>query len=336
MAVTRTGEIRILRHGVVAGLLGAVTVALWFLAFDASRGHLLETPALLGAVLLHGAGGTELPPVTWELVLEYSVLHVVAFLVVGVVAAALIVAAERETGLIVALLLFFGGFEVFFVALVMFHGPTLTAALSWWAVLAGNLLATGVMLAYFFLRHRALGRPLLGPWARVAREGVVAGLVGAATVAVWFLVYDTAMGRPLYTPALLGAAILKGLRDPAELHVSMAVVLGYSVLHGTAFVLFGLLAAALLAASEREPMLLLAVFVVFTCFEVFFFGVVMVVDEALVRSLGWWTILVGNLLAATAMFAYLRPRHGSLGARLRVDWAAGHHAAAAGSTHERK
>jgi hypothetical protein len=43
---------------------------------------------------------------------------------------------------------------------------------------------------------------------------VAAGLIGAAAVAMWF-VYDTAMGRPLYTPALLGAAILKGLRDPS-------------------------------------------------------------------------------------------------------------------------
>jgi len=75
------------------------------------------------------------------------------------------------------------------------------------------------------------------------------------------------MGRPFYTPALLGAAILKGLRDPNALHIAPAVVLGYSVVHGAAFVLFGILAAVLLAAAEREPVLLLAVFVLFTCFE---------------------------------------------------------------------
>ena len=140
---------------------------------------------------------------------------------------------------------------MFFLALVMFHGPALLAALSWWSILAGNLLATAVMLAFFFLRHRALGR---AAWSvdRVVREGIVAGIIGAATVAVWFIIYDM-MGRPLYTPALLGAAILKGVRNPAALHIS-ADVLGYSVLHGAAFVAFGILAAVLLAITEREPL----------------------------------------------------------------------------------
>jgi hypothetical protein len=137
-------------------------------------------------------------------------------------------------------------------------------------------------------------------------------------------VYDTTLGRPLYTLALLGAAILKGLRDPNPLHISTAVVLGYSVVHGAAFILFGILAAILLAAAEREPMLMLAVFVMFTCFEVFFFGLVKVVDEALLRSLGWWTIFVGNLLAATAMLAYFHARHPSLGTRVRAQWALEH------------
>jgi hypothetical protein len=315
---------RILRNGIVAGLLAAATVALWFLVFDWARGHPFETPALLAAVLLHGVTDVELPAITWSLVAEYSLLHVVAFIAVGIAAAWLIVAAEREAGLVVALVVFFAGFEVFFLALVMFHGPALLAALPWWGVLAGNLLATGVMLAYFFFRHRALGRALLGPWTEVAREGVAAGLIGAAAVAIWFLVYDTAMGRPLYTPALLGAAILKGLRDPSTLHISTAVVLGYSVLHGAAFVVFGVLAATLLAAAEREPVLILAVFVLFTCFEVFFFGLVKVVDEALLRSLGWWTIFVGNLLAGTAMLAFFRTRHPGLGTRVRTQWALEH------------
>jgi hypothetical protein len=310
----------------VAGLLGAVTVALWFLVFDVARGHPFETPALLAAVFLHGATDAELPAITWLLVVEYSVLHVAAFVVVGIAAAWLIVAAEHEAGLVVALLVFFAGFEVFFLALVMFHGPALLAALSWWGVLAGNLLATGVMLRYFFFRHRALGRALLGPWTKVAREGIVGGLIGAAVVAVWFLVYDTVMGRPLYTPALLGAAILKGVRDPSQFHISTAVVLGYSVLHGAAFVLFGIVAAVMLAAAEREPFLLLAVFVLFTCFEVFFFGLIKVLDEALLRSLGWWTIFVGNLLAGTAMLAYFRRRHAGLGTRVRSQWALEHHA----------
>jgi hypothetical protein len=313
---------RILRSGVVAGLLGAVTVAAWFLVVDMLRGRPFETPALLAAVLLHGASGNGVPSVTWSLVAQYTALHAAGFLAFGVVAAALIAAAEREHGLVIALGIFFAAFEVFFIALVMLHGPALGDAISWWSVLAGNLLATGVMLAYFFVQHRALGDALLGPWIAVVREGVVGGIIGAAVVALWFIVYDTASGRPLYTPALLGSVLLQGVREPSTLQVTAPIVLAYSVLHGTAFVLFGVLAAVLLAQTEREPMLLLGLFVLFTVFEVFFFALVMLVDAAVVQSLGWWTILVGNVLATTAMLGYFLGRHPGLIRRLSERWAA--------------
>ncbi len=252
--------------------------------------------------------------------LEYTALHYALFVCFGVAAAFLIVAAEHEVGLVAGLIVLFVAFEVFFIALVMVVGPGLAGAISWWSVLIGNLLASGVMLGYFFFRHRAIGRGLLGPWTKVVREGVVAGFIGAGIVAVWFLVYDTVTGQPLHTPALLGAAVLQGLRDPDRLHVTTNVVLGYSVLHGTAFILFGILAAVLLAVTEREPLLLIGVFVLFTCFEVFFFGVVMAMDEALVESLGWWTIFVGNILAATAMLAFFLSKHRGLRERFADQW----------------
>ncbi len=161
-------------------------------------------------------------------------------------------------------------------------------------------------------------------FAGFVREGVVGGIIGGATVAVWFVSYDTATDRPLYTPALLRAAMLKGLRDPSTLHISTAVVLGYTVLHAAAFVLFGILAAVLLALAEREPMLLLGVFVLFTCFEVFFFSAVMLVDQVLLASLGWWTIFVANILAAITMLAYFLPRHRHLRGRLVEHWESQH------------
>ena len=49
----------------------------------------------------------------------------------------------------------------------------------------------------------------------VLREGIVAGLIGAAVVAVWFFVYDLARGRPFHTPSLLGAFVFYGADTPA-------------------------------------------------------------------------------------------------------------------------
>src|SRR5215813_6785332 len=45
---------------------------------------------------------------------------------------------------------------------------------------------------------------------RIYEEGLVAGLIGAAVIAVWFLVLDTVGGRPFHTPTILGRAIFLG------------------------------------------------------------------------------------------------------------------------------
>src|SRR5204863_4981813 len=44
-------------------------------------------------------------------------------------------------------------------------------------------------------------------FTKLYQEGLIAGLVGAATVALWFLLVDTVQGRPLYTPTVLGSAL---------------------------------------------------------------------------------------------------------------------------------
>jgi hypothetical protein len=316
------GHPRILRDGIVAGLLGAGTVAGWYLLLDALAGVPLRTPARLGAVLLHGSTGALSPASMGPLALQYTLVHVAAFLLIGVVAATLLALAEREPPLLLGLLIFLGGFLLFFVALVVYRGPVLTTTIPWWSVLAANLLAAAVMLTYFFVRHRRLAATLLGPWAGVVGQGCVAGLIGAVTVACWFLVYDATSGRPLYTPTLLAGAVLEGMRNPLQVHPSALLILGYSVFHGAVFILFGIAVAALLAGSEREPLLLLAVLLLFTTFEVFFIAVVMLIDEALVASIGAWSVLVANLLATVTMFGYLLSKHRGIGRRFRARWAA--------------
>ncbi len=71
-------------------------------------------------------------------------------------------------------------------------------------------------------------------------EGVIGGTIGAVAVAGWFLCIDVSMGQPFRTPALLGATVFEGLRDPTALHTTARLVLEYTVLHWVAFVAFGL------------------------------------------------------------------------------------------------
>jgi hypothetical protein len=312
---------RIVFDGAIAGILGGATVALWFLMFDAARGTLLETPALLSAALLHGARDAAVSENLLSLVAQYTVLHFAAFVAAGIVGALLLEAAEDEPPLAFAFLIFLGAFEVFFVALVMFLGPAVMAALTWWGIIVGNLLATAVMLFYFFSRHPALAHNLLGPWVQVAREGVFAGLIGALTVAAWFLAYDVASFEIFRTPMILGSAIFGAVGEPATLAVSVPIVAGYSMVHLLAFVIFGIAAAVLIAASEWEPFLALGVLVVFVCFEVVFLGFVTLLDATLLETLGWWKIVIANLLALSAMVAFLLRRHRELPARLAERWA---------------
>ncbi len=144
---------------------------------------------------------------------------------------------------------------------------------------------------------------------RIVREGIAAGAIGAGVGALWFLLYDTARGVPLRTPALLGAAFFDGLKNSSAVQITLRLVLGYSLVHCAAFALFGLLAAGLLAVADRHPALRVGLFLLFCCFEVFALGLIAVLAEWLLEALPWWSIAAGNVLAAGAMLGFLLRRH---------------------------
>jgi hypothetical protein len=304
---------RYLREGIIAGLIGAAIVAAWFLIYDAARGQPFRTPALLGAATLQGLRDPSAVMVSPGLVAQYTVLHGVIFALFGVLIAYLIVSAQSQPSRLLMVFIALMSFEVAFLAVLTWWAHPVVTALGWWAILVANALAAGGMLVYFFVGYRALGRTLLGPWTRIAREGLVAGLLGAGVVAVWFLLYDIAAGLPLRTPALLGAALLHGLRDPSALVIDTPLVAEYTAVHGLAFVLFGWVAAALLALADREPRLLFAFIMLFCCFEVFTFVMIEALAQWLLESIAWWTILAGNLLASGVMLGYFLRGH-------RVAW----------------
>ena len=129
---------------------------------------------------------------------------------------------------------------------------------------------------------------------RIVREGVVAGLIGAAAVAVLILIFDIASGAPLQSPAILGSAILKGIRDPNLVTVSAGPVLGYTILHGLGFIAVGLVAAFLVASAEREPEMVLALLIFFAAFEVFFLALIAFWALPVLGVLAWWEILAGK------------------------------------------
>jgi hypothetical protein len=309
---------RIVVDGAIAGLFGAVVVAVWFLIFDAARGHIFETPALLAAAILHHSHPDGVSAI--QLMLEYSVLHFGAFIIAGIVGAHLLEAAENEPTLLVSLLVFLGAFDVFFIGVVMFLGPAVMREVPWWGIVVANLSATVTMLCYFLSRHPTLARNLLGPWIGIFREGLTAGLIGAVIVAAWFLAYDLAMGEAFKTPLLLGEAIFNNSMTAAPDTIA-PLIIAYTVIHFLGFIGFGVALAILMAATDREPLVALGVLIVFAIFEVLFFGWVTLVDASLLEQLGWWKIIAANGLALIGMVAYELRVHRGLWIRLQERWA---------------
>jgi hypothetical protein len=304
---------RYLREGIIAGLIAAGIVAVWFLIFDAARGQPFRTPAILGAAAMQGVRDPSSVTVTPGLVAQYTVLHGAIFAMVGVLIAFLISTAQRQPSRLIMVFIALMCFEVAFLAVLGWWAHPVVTALRWWAILIANALAAGGMLVYFFVGYRSLGGMLFGPWTRIAREGLGAGLLGAAAVALWFLLYDTAAGTPLRTPALLGAALFHGLRDASALVITWPLVLEYTLVHGAAFIAFGWMAAGLLALADREPRLLFLFIMLFCCFEVFTIVMISVLAHWLLETISWWTILAGNLLASVAMLGSFLRGH-------RVAW----------------
>jgi len=149
---------------------------------------------------------------------------------------------------------------------------------------------------------------------RLYQEGLIAGLVGAATVALWFLIIDVIQGRPLYTPTVLGAALFgRGAGLPApDAGPDLGMVLMFTWVHGLAFVVVGGIIARLLSVAERRPSAGFGILMLFVLFEFGFIAVAMLFAQPVLRALAWPAIVVANLLAAATMGGYFRLRHPNL------------------------
>jgi len=151
--------------------------------------------------------------------------------------------------------------------------------------------------------------------ARVYQEGLVAGLIGAATVALWFLILDTVNGRPLSTPTLLGTAIFRhgtGLAAPATLPVSLEMVAMFTWVHALVFVALGGLASRLLGLAERNPSVGFGVLLLFAVFQFGFIVAAMLFAAPVLHALTWPAILAANVLATVTMGGYFWMRHPTL------------------------
>ena len=146
-------------------------------------------------------------------------------------------------------------------------------------------------------------------------EGMMIGLVGALTIALWFLIVDSFQGRPLLTPSLLGTVLFKGgdgLTSLSTHPISFETVAMFTWIHGMVFVVIGMATSWLLNLAERDPNYGFGVLLLFVLFEFGFICVSPIFAEEVLEALAIPDILIGNLLAAAAMGAYCWRRHSIL------------------------
>jgi len=146
----------------------------------------------------------------------------------------------------------------------------------------------------------------------VYEQGLFAGAIGAATIALWFLVVDLVNGRPLFTPSVLGTALFQGadaVTAPERVPVSFEMVVVFTWIHVLVFVVLGIAAALLLELAERNQNLGFGIVLFFVVFEFGFVAVTTVFAQPLLETLTLAKVLFGNLLAAAAMGAYFWRAH---------------------------
>jgi hypothetical protein len=294
----------------MAGFLAGTTVALWFLLVDLIAAFPLRTPAFLARVLF-GLGDASLAILP---IVAYTLLHYLVFIGLGLLLAHLFVRLHPRAHLPLGFVVGFLLFELLFYSSVIITGVNVLEALGWPVVLVGNLIAGAVLLEYLRITVPAPGpgwRSFLDEH-RILRQGLIAGLLGAGAVALSFLVIDLVFQHALFTPAALGSAILHGAAGPAEIQVDAVTVLGYTMLHLVVFLGIGVSAAALFAQVEGHPALLHGIILAFVAFEALFIGLATIGGAWVLDSIGWWNVMLGNVVATLTMVGYLGGKYPAL------------------------
>ncbi len=307
---------RVFLHGAIAGILAATAVAIFFLVVDWAIHAPFRTPAFLSGAIL---GIHHATPDAGAIV-PYTIVHYVVFVVIGILAAWVVGSVPTARGLLFGIVVGFLLFDLLFYAGILSSGTDIIRALGWPLVLLGNILAGLVMLAYLRLvvPAGAVGWLEALRQHRTVREGILAGIIGATVVAIWFLIVDAIAGNVLFAPAALGSAIFFGATSPAQVTVDFTTVAGYTLIHYLAFIGVGLIAAAVVRGAEDSPPLVLGLALLFVVAETLFIGLVAIAANWILGSFAWWAIVVGNVLAALAMGAYLWKTHPALQKTMRA------------------
>jgi hypothetical protein len=305
----------LIAHGIIGGLLAGLVVAVWFAVVDTVRwGHPFVTPTDLASALYHEPGTGS----TFWLVAMYSVVHFGVFACLGIAATWVMVALHQAPRLLLGV--FFGIVvqELLFYTGLYLSGWPPSEVIPWDHVIGANLLAGLVLMSYLRRAERAeapLGPAVLNAHPQV-RRGLITGFIGAAVVAVWFLLLDLVAGHPFATPAALGSAVLIGASNVRDVAANFGVVAAYTVVHLVAFAVAGLVFVMIAEQVERSPSFLLLAVMTVILLEGVVVAAMALGAQWVLGAPGVWSALVANVLAVSSMSWYVWRMHPTLRRKL--------------------
>ncbi len=147
----------------------------------------------------------------------------------------------------------------------------------------------------------------------IISEGVLAGFVAASAVAGVFLIVDLLAGEAFRTPRQLGVMLLSLFGAGASASADVATPLAlYTLFHFLAFIVAGILAAAIVQITMKQPVAILLFVILFFAFEVAFTGFVAFLDVTSTGGMTPLQVAIGNVVASVAMALFFRARHPKL------------------------
>jgi hypothetical protein len=159
--ITALRDHPVVGRGAINGLIGAAVVAVWFFVLDFVTGNPFRTPAALGSALLLGASGPGEVVATFGLVAVYTVVHVAAFVVAGIVFVALAEQVERVPAMALLVLLTAILLEGLFLATIGVGAQWVLGTVGWLSVAVANALAVIAMGWQVWRTHPTLQRRML-------------------------------------------------------------------------------------------------------------------------------------------------------------------------------
>ncbi|MBW2287960.1 MAG: hypothetical protein JRG80_10105 [Deltaproteobacteria bacterium] len=147
-------------------------------------------------------------------------------------------------------------------------------------------------------------------WGDFAYDAVYAGAIGGSIVALFFLALDTLLGRPLFTPSLMGTVLFQGATASEVTRVSLDMVGLYSLVHISSFGILGCLVAFAVRETELHSKNPFGVMLgLFAFFEWGFFITTLVAMPGVMAVLGIARVALANLLAAGGIALFLTKQH---------------------------